>query len=278
MESITSVYKSLANGGDKRIQHLPLMKSPLTVHLIVISYILFVTKIGPYFMKNRQPFQFKKLLLIYNLSMMLYNFCMWFAGGQFGWWNHYSYKCQPLEEGYSREAVGMAYTAYFFWFSKIVELLDTVFFTLRKKDNQVTGLHVWHHSFMVISYYWGVKHYPGGHGSFVGFLNSGVHVIMYGYYFLAALGPSVQRILWWKKYLTSMQMIQFAAIFYHSMQLLFLQRCNVPTSIIVYTMFNTVVFLFLFRDFFVKAYQKTTGSARRGVIVSPPCHLPLHQE
>ena len=264
MESLKEVYNSLASGGDARIQHLPLMKSPLTVHLIVLSYVLFVTKIGPRYMKSRPAFQLRNLLLCYNLAMMLYNLSMWFAAGQFGWWNHYSWKCQPLEEGYSRTAIGMAYTAYFFWLSKIVELLDTVFFVLRKKDSQVTGLHVWHHSFMVISYYWGVKHSPGGHGSFVGFLNSGVHVIMYGYYFLAALGPSIQRHLWWKKYLTSIQMIQFVAIFYHSMQLWFLRRCNVPTSIIIYTMFNTVVFLILFRDFFVKAYQRSTTSVSAG--------------
>jgi len=155
----------------------------------------------------------------------------------------------------------MAYTAYFFMFSKIIELLDTVFFVLRKKMNQVTTLHVWHHSFMVISYYWGIKHYPGGHGSFVGFLNSGIHVIMYSYYLLSALGPWIQRYLWWKRYLTTLQMVQFTAIFVHSMQLLFV-KCNVPPALIAYTMFNTVVFFILFRNFFVQAYYRIGGRGR----------------
>ncbi len=52
--------------------------------------------------------------------------------------------------------------------------------------------------------------------SFGGFLNSIVHVIMYSYYFLAALGPQFQRYLWWKKYLTLFQMIQFTAVFVKS--------------------------------------------------------------
>lgn len=42
----------------------------------------------------------------------------------------------------------------------------------------------------------------GGHSSFFGFLNTFVHIIMYTYYMLAAMGPKVQKYLWWKKYLT----------------------------------------------------------------------------
>ena len=36
-------------------------------------------------------------------------------------------------------------------------------------------------------------------------INSSIHVLMYGYYFLAALGPRVQKYLWWKRYLTRLQ-------------------------------------------------------------------------
>ena len=49
---------------------------------------------------------------------------------------------------------------------------------------------------------------PGGHESFGGTVNSLVHVIMYSYYFLAALGPQMQKYLWWKRYLTTFQMVQ----------------------------------------------------------------------
>ena len=40
-------------------------------------------------------------------------------------------------------------------------------------------------------------------------VNSGVHVLMYTYYTLAAAGYTA----WWKKYLTSLQLVQFAAVF-----------------------------------------------------------------
>ena len=38
-------------------------------------------------------------------------------------------------------------------------------------------------------------------------LNTGVHVLMYTYYGLAALGPQWQHYLWWKKYLTALQLV-----------------------------------------------------------------------
>ena len=39
-------------------------------------------------------------------------------------------------------------------------------------------------------------------------LNSFIHVIMYIYYGLAGLGPHMQKYLWWKKYLTRLQLVR----------------------------------------------------------------------
>lgn len=41
----------------------------------------------------------------------------------------------------------------------------------------------------------------------IGLINSLVHVVMYLYYGLAALGPSMAKYLWWKRYLTSLQLV-----------------------------------------------------------------------
>jgi len=50
--------------------------------------------------------------------------------------------------------------------------------------------------------------FAGGHATLIGLVNSFVHVIMYSYYLLAALGPTVQKYLWWKKYITTLQMVR----------------------------------------------------------------------
>lgn len=96
---------------------------------------------------------------------------------------------------------------YTYFIAKIAELLDTVFFVLRKKNSQVTFLHVLHHSGMVFLAYGGVKYYPGGNVIFYGTINLIVHTIMYFYYMLAAMGPKYRKYLWWKKYLTEIQMV-----------------------------------------------------------------------
>lgn len=38
-------------------------------------------------------------------------------------------------------------------------------------------------------------------------INAFIHVIMYFYYGLSALGPAYQKYLWWKKYLTQLQLV-----------------------------------------------------------------------
>lgn len=52
-----------------------------------------------------------------------------------------------------------------------------------------------------------MKFVSGGHGTLLGFINSFIHIIMYAYYLLSAMGPKVQKYLWWKKYITILQIV-----------------------------------------------------------------------
>ena len=71
----------------------------------------------------------------------------------------------------------------------------------------------------------------GGFGTFHGLLNSFIHLVMYTYYGLSALGPAVKPYLWWKRYMTKMQMVQFVIVCIHSIQLVFME-CNYPKSFV----------------------------------------------
>ncbi|XP_011301940.1 elongation of very long chain fatty acids protein AAEL008004 [Fopius arisanus] len=143
-----------------------------------------------------------------------------------------------------------------------VHSIFQIFFVLRKKNNHVSTLHVIHHGCMPMSVWFGVKFTPGGHSTFFGLLNTFVHIIMYGYYLLAALGPQMQPYLWWKKYLTALQMIQFVAIMIHAFQLLFIE-CNYPKAFVWWIGLHAVMFFFLFNEFYKESYAHSKNSKSR---------------
>lgn len=47
----------------------------------------------------------------------------------------------------------------------------------------------------------------GGLGTFHALLNCIVHVVMYTYYGICSLGPAYHKYLWWKKYMTTIQLV-----------------------------------------------------------------------
>ena len=74
-------------------------------------------------------------------------------------------------------------------------------------------LQLTHHAIMPV-FGWHLMYWaPNGHESFGGIFNALVHSIMYTYYFLAAMGPQFQKYLWWKRYLTQLQLLQFISVF-----------------------------------------------------------------
>ncbi|KAF8581632.1 GNS1/SUR4 membrane protein, partial [Ramaria rubella] len=88
------------------------------------------------------------------------------------------------------------------YYIKYLELLDTVFLVLKKKP--LAFLHVFHHSATAMLCYTQLNGRTSV--SWVPItLNLTVHVLMYYYYYATAGG----RKIWWKKYLTSMQITQF---------------------------------------------------------------------
>ncbi|KAH7968958.1 hypothetical protein HPB52_013202 [Rhipicephalus sanguineus] len=66
----------------------------------------------------------------------------------------------------------------------------------------VSGLHVVHHCVIAWNMWICVTYGAQAQTIFVTCMNTLVHLVMYSYYFLAALGPRAQRFLWWKRYLT----------------------------------------------------------------------------
>ena len=66
--------------------------------------------------------------------------------------------CQANERDLDSNGMRMTKIAWLYYVNKYIELLDTVFFVMRKKWNQVTFLHVYHHAIMPIWAYNQVTH------------------------------------------------------------------------------------------------------------------------
>ncbi|KRF80005.1 very long chain fatty acid elongase F-like [Drosophila virilis] len=111
----------------------------------------------------------------------------------------YDLRCmEPGAEDHPDKSVERWITCSYF-LNKVLDLLDTVFFVLRKSYKQITILHVYHHVLMVFGVYWLVRLYGvGGQYMMTGFFNSFVHTVMYFYYFISALYPELKSSLWWK--------------------------------------------------------------------------------
>lgn len=62
----------------------PLMDNPLPTLAISTSYLLFLW-LGPKYMKNREPFQLRKTLIVYNFSMVFLNFFIFKEVDTYGW-------------------------------------------------------------------------------------------------------------------------------------------------------------------------------------------------
>ncbi|XP_074036575.1 very long chain fatty acid elongase AAEL008004 isoform X2 [Leptinotarsa decemlineata] len=223
--------KFLSQYVDNRLAGWPLMSNPLLIMAITILYIYTAKKLGPALMENRKPFNLKKTLFVYNLMQVIFSSWLFYR---------------------------MVSTVYWYFISKFTEFFDTIFFIMRKKYNQISTLHLIHHGIMPIGSWLAISLSPGGHVSFVPLLNTFVHIIMYSYYLLSAMGPSLKKYLWWKRYLTSLQIIQFVLIMVQSMQPLFTD-CPYPRAISCWITCESVLFVFLFKQFYEETYKKVLG-------------------
>lgn len=132
-----------------------------------------------------------------------------------GWLTKYTLGCVPVDYSNDPDAVRMVNTLWYLFLLKVVDLIETVFFVLRKKKNQVSFLHVYHHISTIILAWVGVKYLGGGMATFPVLCNCFIHVLMYSYYLAALGGEGIQKnLVKWKKTLTSLQMVSFKSKFH----------------------------------------------------------------
>lgn len=251
-EYFTDLHEHIKQSGDERVNDWFLVKSPIPIVIFFVLYMALVYY-GPRLMATRAAFQLKYSLLVYNafqISLSTYMFYEFFMSAYLA---GYDLSCQPVDTSMNPLALRMTRVCWWFFFSKIIDLMDTVFLVLRKKNNQLSFLHVYHHSTMIFNWWIGVKYAPGGQAFFCGMLNSLVHSVMYSYYLLSSLGPKVQPYLWWKRYLTQFQMCQFVLIAVH-LSIGHYNQCDFPPILEYVVIFYCMTLIIFFANFYIKQY------------------------
>ncbi|CAH9114629.1 unnamed protein product [Cuscuta europaea] len=147
----------------------------------------------------------------------------------------------------------------FFWahvayFSKILEFVDTLLILLSgSRARRLTFLHLYHHAVVVVTSYLGIMTsqtlLPVGV-----VVNATVHVVMYGYYLLCALGYRPR----WKRVVTECQIVQFVLGFMVSGLMLFYHftgsGCSGMWSWVFHALFGAVL-LAQFMEFHFTNYR-----------------------
>ena len=136
--------------------------------------------------------------------------------------------------------------------------MDTVFFALRKKYSHITVLHLYHHITVPIFGWLIMKINPmiPCVRLFI-IMNTFIHFVMYSYYFLAAFGPNIRKYLWWKRYITQMQLGQFIVLGFYGL-LMFLFQEGYPQFWFWIAFPQPLFFFYMFYDFYKKAYPDSS--------------------
>ncbi|MGH0148835.1 UNVERIFIED_CONTAM: hypothetical protein FKN15_013795 [Acipenser sinensis] len=200
-------------------------------------------------MKNKEPFSCRRVLVVYNIGLTLLSFYMFYELVTGAWEGGYNFFCQDTHSGGEAD-MKIVRVLWWYYFSKLIEFMDTFFFILRKNNHQITFLHVYHHATMPNIWWFVMNWVPCGHSYFGANLNSFIHVLMYSYYGLSAI-PAVRPYLWWKKYITQGQLIQFVLTMFQTTCAVF-RPCGFPMGWLYFQICYLISLIALFSNFYIQ--------------------------
>ncbi|CAL7951924.1 unnamed protein product [Xylocopa violacea] len=242
---------------DPRTNNLPLMGSPVLIPLILVAYLYIILKLGPEYMKDKKPYDLKTFVKCYNVFQIFVNayFVQQFLS--VGWFSQVTVYCYLPDYSYKPGPVKMAYTLWLVTMVKIIDLIETFVFVLRKKNEQISVLHTYHHVSTILLIWLITRYVPVALASFAVVVNCGVHVIMYTYYLLSSCGDNMQKaISAYKPILTITQMVQFVIIMAQILHTLS-PSCPAPKLPAVVSLINVAINFYLFYDFYQTRYTKS---------------------
>jgi len=229
---------------DERTKEWPLM-NPVHMLLVSAGYIIFVV-LGKSFTKDAEKMELRTLRILHNFAMTavnLYICCEMIRQCMATQWYG------PILR--DQRGLGMARVIWVYYISKVFEFLDTVIMVFRKSYHQISFLHVYHHATVLMIWWFNTLYYPGGEAWISAWMNSFVHVWLYSYYLISSFNIDV----WWKRYLTQMQIGQLSVFVIQGISLLWTGSKEFVWIGLLNGIYASTL-LFLFLNFYSKSYSK----------------------
>jgi len=233
---------------------------------IVCGYLIFIFSVQR-IMKDRKPFDLRLPLAAWNAFLCVFSFIGMCRTLPYLVGLTMSNSFEETVCHFPLETWGVGPSGawvMFFIYSKIPELMDTVFIVLRKKP--LIFLH-WYHHVTVLLFCWSAFSTLAGSGLYFVAMNYTVHALMYGYYCLQALNccpKSFPAVL-----ITLSQIAQMfigtgvcVSSWYY---LLSGKQCANDLSNLIAGGLMYGSYLYLFCDFAVRRYIFKKGGSKKGV-------------
>jgi len=206
---------------------------------------------------------FYPLKFVYNVMQIFLCGYMTVESGILAYRNGYSlfplYKLAPFDA----VSPPVANLLWLFYISKCMDFFDTFTIVCQKKWSQLSFLHVYHHASVFLFYWLNLRVGYDGDIFLTIMLNAGIHTVMYTYYFLAMHTKDI----WWKRYLTMMQMVQFCLMLTQAAMMMWHLNVNNDASFPPRMTQGYFVYicsmLFLFAQFYKQSYTKK-GKGKEG--------------
>ncbi|KAG5487120.1 hypothetical protein LSCM1_07793 [Leishmania martiniquensis] len=201
------------------------------------------------FMEGRSAYLLKRPMLLYNGVQVVLSLTMAIK------------LSQPLVHGVFNLNGHFTDTTehwvFIHYVTKFLDMFDTYCMVLRKKEEQLSFLHIYHHA--TIGPIWGLLLHHGianGTAFFGAWINSAVHALMYLHYLYTSLGYTNPL----KKYLTQLQMTQFALCILHAVLAVALDS-TIPKPWAMLQLSYHMTLLYLFTQFYRKGMRKHKAKA-----------------
>lgn len=101
--------------------------------MILVSYVYFCVSAGPRYMKDKKPYELRKVMIAYNFIQVLMSAYLVNEGLQGGWGGEYNFFCQPVDYSDNPMAIRVRYIVTGFLLLSLILLPLPSYYTFKVK-------------------------------------------------------------------------------------------------------------------------------------------------